>query len=195
MHVATENDGTKVSEGWFYDDFSSEVKTSCAGDTKQRIAFSSKATPPSGVVVKLDCLNETASAPNTDPDSAPNDCSAGSAAASAKGVGHACMSDFVPDSGFDSREAYLGTADDDCGGGVCLTYHLQGDPRPSCSPADGSTTCAAASDVQAHVYCTCRCNAPDGYAACACPSGFSFVDVLEQGSDDVRGGYCVKDGT
>jgi hypothetical protein len=128
-------------------------------------------------------------------------CSAGAKSVSSDQVGHACLPDVVPDTGFDDREAYLGVADDDCGGGVCLTFHLRGDPRKGCVPTQSTDPaalghmCAAASEVASRVYCSCRCNAPAGYAECGCPSGFACIDVLDQGGPEVRGGYCVKNGT
>ncbi|HEX7476571.1 MAG TPA: hypothetical protein VF331_02070 [Polyangiales bacterium] len=50
------NDTVPVSgtEGWYYDDFSAEVKKFCASGT-QRIAYTPAAKPPTGVVVKLEC--------------------------------------------------------------------------------------------------------------------------------------------
>jgi hypothetical protein len=48
-------------EGWYYDDFSTSVKMECPGLDKQRVAFSNNAKPPTGVTVKLECLNETQS--------------------------------------------------------------------------------------------------------------------------------------
>ncbi|MDD9937403.1 MAG: hypothetical protein OXT09_27580, partial [Myxococcales bacterium] len=41
--------------GWFYDDFSEDVQQECTGPSKQRIAFTPEATPPTGVTVKLEC--------------------------------------------------------------------------------------------------------------------------------------------
>jgi hypothetical protein len=51
--------------GWYYDDFSAELKTSCHSNEQQRVAFSSDAKPPTGVLVKLECLNETQVVANT----------------------------------------------------------------------------------------------------------------------------------
>ena len=45
------------------------------------------------------------------------------------------------------------------------------------------------------MYCSCRCNAPDGTDECKCPSGFACVDALQDGPDALRGGYCVREGT
>jgi hypothetical protein len=70
--VATVNDGAMFDQGWYYDNFSDSVKKECTGETKQRIAFSPKAKPPTGVTVKLECLNETQSLANTRTDIATN---------------------------------------------------------------------------------------------------------------------------
>jgi hypothetical protein len=47
------------AEGWFYDTFSDDLKKGCSSTTPQRVAFSNNAKPPTGVTVKLECLNET----------------------------------------------------------------------------------------------------------------------------------------
>ncbi len=70
--IPTDTDGTMYSEGWFYDDFSDQVQTSCTGMSKQRVAFTNMAKPPTGVTVKLECLNETQSLANSRTDLAPN---------------------------------------------------------------------------------------------------------------------------
>ena len=46
-------------EGWYYDDFSDQLRKLCTPTEPQRIAFSQGARPPNGVIVKLECLNET----------------------------------------------------------------------------------------------------------------------------------------
>ena len=48
-----------AGEGWYYDDFSAERRKSCPAAEPQRVAFSGGARPPNGVIVKLECLNET----------------------------------------------------------------------------------------------------------------------------------------
>jgi hypothetical protein len=55
----TDNNGMVYSDGWYYDDFSAEVTLECPGTSKQRVAFTAAAKPPTGVTVKLECLNET----------------------------------------------------------------------------------------------------------------------------------------
>jgi hypothetical protein len=283
-HVSTKVDGETFAEGWYYDDFSESVAKECTGGSKQRIAFTSMAKPPTGVVVKLECLEQIpVTPPRTDvvenleqptigsacseverngqtlvgdaacavrlskptkkwpdmidksmfchpqinqcvlscdadadcPDGwscdgsaaarsaagtafcvAPS-CSAGSEAASVSHVGRACSPQSIPEGGFDDRVAYLGTSDDEsCGGGVCLVYHLRGDPREGCvSDSKSSTVCADPDEIAGRVYCSCRCDAPDGYAECKCPSGFSCQDVIVEGSANVAGGYCARNGT
>jgi hypothetical protein len=196
--VPTEADGLTFDEGWYYDDFSEGALTECIGETKQRIAFTSNAKPPTGVSVKLQCLNQL----YPDDGAQQSSCSAGPRSGTSGRVGDPCLPDAVPEGGFSDSEAYLGTSDADCGGGVCLTYRLLGDPREDCVPSAGDpqsggpgTLCAPPYDVEKRIYCSCRCDAPAGYAECACPDGFACVDVLDQGSDDIRGGYCVRNGT
>jgi hypothetical protein len=48
-----------VGDGWFYDDFSPERLTECLSTEPQRLSFTATAKPPTGVVVKLECLEET----------------------------------------------------------------------------------------------------------------------------------------
>jgi hypothetical protein len=52
-------------EGWFYDNFTEDLKKTCKADQQQRVAFTSGAKPPTGVTVKLECLNETQKLANT----------------------------------------------------------------------------------------------------------------------------------
>jgi hypothetical protein len=46
-------------EGWYYDDFTEDLKKSCKPTQPQRVAFTNSAKPPTGVTVKLECLTET----------------------------------------------------------------------------------------------------------------------------------------
>src|SRR4029077_12844743 len=56
-------DGTSKTapsgDGWYYDNFSDDVTKTCPKVQPQRVAFTAGAKPPTGVTVKLDCLNET----------------------------------------------------------------------------------------------------------------------------------------
>ncbi|MDH5673735.1 MAG: hypothetical protein OEZ06_16385 [Myxococcales bacterium] len=56
-------DGTRqltggFAEGWYYDDFSETLGSDCKPEQPQRVAFTNLAKPPTGVTVKLECLNE-----------------------------------------------------------------------------------------------------------------------------------------
>lgn len=63
MNKATQpTDG--ISDGWFYDDFTDDVAQDCPAATPQRVAFTNSAKPKTGVVVKLECLNEAQSLAN-----------------------------------------------------------------------------------------------------------------------------------
>ena len=121
-------------------------------------------------------------------------------------VGAPCLPEQVPESGFDDREAYIESSSVQCQTRVCIVYHLAGDPRKDCKPVPAPTNCkmgdpgcvpgkvcALADATDESVYCTCRCDSGQtGFAECECPAGFACQPVLEQGSDGVRGGYCVK---
>jgi hypothetical protein len=52
-------------DGWYYDDFSEARKNECPKSQPQRVSFSDTAKPPTGVTVKLECLNETQKLSNT----------------------------------------------------------------------------------------------------------------------------------
>jgi hypothetical protein len=63
-----QSNGQVYNSGWYYDDFSPDRLKECTGkdDTnKQRIAFTNGGKPPTGVTVKLECLNEAQSLANT----------------------------------------------------------------------------------------------------------------------------------
>jgi hypothetical protein len=70
----TNLDSTTAPEGdgWFYDNFTADLKKTCKLDQQQRVAFSSSATPPTGVTVKLECLTETQRLANTRTDLEPS---------------------------------------------------------------------------------------------------------------------------
>jgi hypothetical protein len=59
-------------DGWYYDDFSADLAQTCNRTPAQRVAFTTSAIPPSGVTVKLECLNETQKVTETVPNSQPN---------------------------------------------------------------------------------------------------------------------------
>jgi hypothetical protein len=67
-----ESTSAPAGEGWYYDNFSDELKKSCKTTQQQRVAFSNSAKPPTGVTVKLECLTETQKLANTRTDLAQN---------------------------------------------------------------------------------------------------------------------------
>jgi hypothetical protein len=62
---ATPGAAPPTGDGWFYDNFTKELTAQCNKSQPQRVAFTSTAKPPTGVVVKLECLNETQRLANT----------------------------------------------------------------------------------------------------------------------------------
>jgi hypothetical protein len=48
-----------TGDGWYYDNYSADLAKQCPLNQPQRVAFTANAKPPTGVVVKLECLNET----------------------------------------------------------------------------------------------------------------------------------------
>ena len=107
-------------------------------------------------------------------------------------VGDPCLPEQIPEGGFQQTEAYIESSSVQCQTRVCMVYKLEGAPMgtPTCL-AGGK--CATAEEVDKAVYCTCRCDAGNSrFANCTCPSGYTCTPVLEQGSEGVRGSYCVK---
>jgi len=125
------------------------------------------------------------------------------AAKLAVGVGDECLQPaaLAPEGGYDRSSVFVETGSVQCQTGVCLVYHLRGDPNPEtcvvadeCNDPETAAACAQArcvepEQVNDHVYCSCRCDGEDG---CACPSGFSCEESLEW--DEVES-YCVRERT
>jgi hypothetical protein len=61
--VPTSVSGQMFQDGWYYDDYSADLKTKCKGIDQQRLAFTPRAAPPNGVTVHLECLDERQSLP------------------------------------------------------------------------------------------------------------------------------------
>lgn len=72
LPVAVSAGAAPAGEGWYYDDFSAELARLCAEDEPQRVAFTQAARPPNGVIVKLECLNETQHLDDTRADTLPS---------------------------------------------------------------------------------------------------------------------------
>lgn len=113
-------------------------------------------------------------------------------------VGDPCIPEQVPEGGFLASETYLETSSVQCATRVCIVRGLDGDPNnlePECT--GGDATCVSPSNVERSVYCSCRCDAPEGSGVptCGCPGGFLCEEILETGGDGIRGSYCVRDPT
>jgi len=116
----------------------------------------------------------------------------GFGACGAPAVGDPCLPEQVPDDGFEISEAYIESSSVQCQTRVCMVWKLQGAPQGSAPCVKDPSKCAAQTDVDKKVYCTCRCDAGNSrFAECTCPSGYTCTPVLEQGSEGVRGSYCV----
>lgn len=119
----------------------------------------------------------------------------------ARGVGDPCVPEAIPQNGFTNTESYVETSSVQCRTRVCLVYRLTGHPdrivgTPSCPSGPGSTTCVSQEDRDERVFCSCRCSSGGGDSTlplCTCPEAFHCVDLLTQGGDAVRGGYCVPE--
>ena len=110
-------------------------------------------------------------------------------------VGDPCVPENIPTNadgttGFRASERYLETSSVQCRTRVCLVDGLMGDPtQVDCS----GPSCVTSDQLNAHVYCTCRCNGPAGSATfCACPDGYECTQVLESGGTGIVGSYCLK---
>ncbi len=54
-------------QGWYYDDFSADVRDKC-GDTPQRIVYTSGSEPKTGTVVRLECLQNVSGSKANSPE-------------------------------------------------------------------------------------------------------------------------------
>jgi hypothetical protein len=61
----SEHHTVPVGKGWYYDDFAEELQMVCQGHP-QRVSFTESAKPANGVIVKLECINETQLLRSTD---------------------------------------------------------------------------------------------------------------------------------
>lgn len=113
-------------------------------------------------------------------------------------VGDPCIPEQIPEGGFDPSEAYIESSSVQCETRVCMVWHLSGAPAgtPTCDQSADKTKCADPDKVDKSIYCTCRCDAGNTrFASCTCPTGYTCTPVLEQGSEGVRGSYCVLNST
>jgi hypothetical protein len=117
------------------------------------------------------------------------------------GVGDRCIPEWVPVDGFRSSESYIETSSVQCATRACLVYRLDGHPErivgtDACPAGPASSSCVEAREVEARVFCSCRCSVPDGTPdapLCTCGDGFHCVELLGSGSASVRGSYCLRE--
>ncbi len=118
------------------------------------------------------------------------------------GVGDPCVPEQIPSDGFDPQESYIEASSVQCRTRVCMVYRLDGDPSQSfeeCIAAGGSpqacTIHPTDEDINARVFCSCRCDGAGGAPTCECGDGFTCTEILNQGGAGLRGSYCVPNGT
>ena len=106
-------------------------------------------------------------------------------------LGAGCVPASVPPGGFGPDEVYLENPNASCGVDWCMSYMLEGDPNftveDGCDP--DQELCPTVADVEARLFCTCRCEAPEGEEVCACGEGF----VCESLFGSQPRGYCVRE--
>ena len=118
-------------------------------------------------------------------------------------VGRSCSLTSSVEGGYTESETVVEAGSTQCATGVCIVYKLAGDATKPCGKKSSSTSCqnqrlgASEDEIAKRVYCSCRCDAPDGDPGelCTCKSGFSCVPTLFSAAAGVRGSYCLKDGT
>ncbi len=193
-----------AGDGWYRED----SYLGCHG-SGPAARFTAGAVPPDGVIARLLCSDTQSSASDGTLQAAdPSQCKLPSTSAShADTVGDACAPLLVPAHGFSDVTAYVEAGSDQCATGACLIYRLMGDTSPDCQQpsrmsSDGGmsfdvASCASTRDTEQRVYCSCRCDAPEGDPGplCACGDGFSCVPTIKTGPPGIRGSYCVRDGT
>ena len=145
-----------AGEGWYYDTFTDELARSCNKSQPQRVAFTAGAKPPTGVVVKLECLNETQRLANTE--------SNVSTAAPQPEIGSACGKDVVTSGALAGDQACA----------VDLTNGSQ-DTRMFCHPQLNTCvrTCKSSPDCPAAWVCDTRADTiqqTGGKAYCVNPT-------------------------
>jgi hypothetical protein len=205
VHQLTTGELAAGKDGWYYD---VSAQRECRNGASS-VRLTGNAIPgPGKVLLNISCVfAQAANEGDAGINWTPIDECGPLPASSASHVGDDCSPQVVPEGGFDDRVAsvHIGV-EDQCGGGACLVYHFKGDPSSPCDAVDDSgvpidagrfvpSTCPRESELRDRVYCTCRCDAPEGEPECACPHGFSCQPALADVPGDLRGGYCVKDGT
>jgi hypothetical protein len=126
-------------------------------------------------------------------------------------VGQACIVSFTR---FLAGEVVVDDNSGACGSGVCLAVDFEGNvscpygqeatgggcETPSGEPVEGPVAPQLVDRPPSDaIYCSCRCDGPEGSDLCACPTGFEcrhLIDDLGLGSaEEYAGSYCIKAGT
>jgi hypothetical protein len=171
--------------GFYYDDFSQDFLTSCAGRFPARTAFNDMYVPE-GVLLRVisDEVLDTNGKPDTE-----RVCRAGGDGSQ---LGKRCL---PPLESYDSSQTVLETRSAACGGDPCLAYHLEGSVDPKCVEklGDEPVACADAAERAKLAFCSCRCAAPEPDAElCRCAKGFACEPLVHEGDPAVVGSYCVR---
>jgi hypothetical protein len=185
-------------DGWFLNTHNDE----CRSDAQASVTFSLAARPSNGTRIDLRCLEAHVLEPDADASAAIEpvpiaECSS-LPSRPARGIGAGCVPQLVPEHGFDPRQRVLEIGSRACTTGVCLVNQLDGDPRPGCVVDDEPPQfrkCPTDSEIEHSVYCSCRCDAPEGEPECECPSGFMCEPMFQDAPAGIRGGYCIRNDT
>ena len=106
-------------------------------------------------------------------------------------LGESCVPASIPDGGYGPNEIHLESPNVACGVDWCMSFRLQGDPNftleDGCDPDQAA--CPTDAEVEARLFCTCRCDGPEGDETCACSDGF----VCETVPGAEQRGYCVRE--
>lgn len=112
-------------------------------------------------------------------------------------------------SGFSKNEVSISTAGE-CSVGYCLTHQFQGrvscpdgqeEAGGGCETPDGAPVSVPVEaqlpgrTADESVFCSCRCDGDGPGPFCACPSGFSCEELIEDLGlgNELSGSYCVAD--
>jgi hypothetical protein len=176
--------GEGGEEGWYYSEFDDCPRVDVTPAVKSFVL-------ENDLPISLSCATAWVPDPEGRHTSVDPDLCGDPISVSTGDVGAACMPSVIPEAGFDPREAYFEPRSEQCQTGGCLVYALEGDPSSECAPP---AICPSAMEIERSVYCSCRCDAPEGDTGplCDCPDGFACVEAIGPGPRGIEGGYCVR---
>ena len=175
-------------DGWFYEN----SNDNCKSDDPAGIRFTDGARPPSGTRLVVTCSRAQTINEGKLVNVSVDECEL-TDSESVSDVGAACLPRAIPARGFDPRTASVEVRSDQCESEACLVFGLYGDPRPECVASE-TVQCPTAEEVERSIYCSCRCDAPEGDpgSLCECGEGFSCTPTIEGAPAGIRGSYCVR---